>query len=444
MIRFKVGFLYVFAVSLSLCSCALEASIEHSLTTHSHTNKNGPEHSRPKLRSNKEKNLAFSRKRRIGAVAESDGIAHDDYPKYRVAVLVAGGFLRYFLESSAKRLVAPLTRQMHSVDYYLSLTLEAAKPYRAAFGYTQRATWDPIFSRVCAQTDLDDSAMPNKTVITDTVRNVLTQAGAQLREFRLSQQIDVDTDNRVYKRHQELIARHPNEDPNLRFPTYDLGSDADHSSNIVANRNLLRLHLSMEYLWLAARKSEEYDGQLYHFVLFLRDDTKWLLDFDLNKLLAQGHADVYLPSCDARNPPLPPDEVNDHGLVVSRRAADNFGFYLDYLLNSTFDKCHDSWNHNLLPTLDSKDLNTMVKKNDFHALFYSRRGCNSEMILKWQLDLSQFKIRKVGQGLMPFQRSMHLNLSGNVVECFHKYCTSSKNSLGNYGMQRCSTINVLE
>ena len=429
--------------TICLNSQAFKPLLEHVSTVHSHANKNGPDNVNINEQFRTQNYLDSSKKRRIGTIADSEKIVNLDPPKYRVAVLITGGFLRYFLESSAKRLIVPLKRQMHTVDYYLSLTLEAAKPYRAAFGYTQRTTWDPIFSRSLERTDLENTT-PNKTVITDTVKDVLTQAGAQLRLFRLSQQIDVDTDARINTRHQELLARHPNEDPNLRFPTYDLGSDADHSSNIVANRNLLRLHLSMEYLWLAARKFEEESSQLYHFVLFLRDDTKWLLDFDLNKLLAQGQADVYLPSCDARNPPLPPDEVNDHGLVVSRRAADTFGFYLEHLLNSTFNKCHDSWNHNLLPTLYSNDLNTMVKKKDFHAIFYSRRGCNSEMILKWQLDLSHLKVRKVGQGLMPFQRSMHLNLSGNVIECFHKYCSSSKYGLGNYGMQRCSHINVME
>jgi hypothetical protein len=64
----------------------------------------------------------------------------------RVAVLVAGSFNRYFLVSSAERLVAPLRKQGYIVDYFLSLTTEAAKPYRAELGYTQYATWDPVFS----------------------------------------------------------------------------------------------------------------------------------------------------------------------------------------------------------------------------------------------------------------------------------------------------------
>jgi hypothetical protein len=402
---------------------------QSSTPRHIYANKNGPVHKRP---THMEKNSDFIR--------TNTDTNTDKHSTFRVAVLVAGGFLRYFLESSANRLVAPLVRQKHSVDYFLSLTTEAAKPYRASFGYTHRATWDPVFSSN-ALGDLDCS-MPNHTVITDTVSKVMARAGARLREFTLHDHIDVEADARIRKRHQKSMIRHPSEDPDLRFPTYDLGSAADHSSNIVANRNLLRLHLSMERLWLAALKTEEQDGSLYHFVLFLRDDTKWLLNFDLNKLLAQGPADVYLPSCDARKPPMPPDEINDHGLVASRRAADVFGFYLGRLLNSTFDKCKESWNYNILPTLDAKDFHKMIQNKDIHAFFYGRRGCNSEMLLKWQLDRSRLKVRKVGQAMIPFQRSMHLNMSGNVVECFHKYCSSFKGGLRDFGIQRCSAINL--
>jgi hypothetical protein len=70
------------------------------------------------------------------------------------------------------------------------------------------------------------------------------------------------------------------------------------------------------------------------------------------------------------------------------------------------------------------------------------RGCNSEMLLKWVIEKESLNVKKVGQGLLPFQRSMHLDLNGTVVECFHKYCKSVENNLGDFGMQRCKNIKL--
>ena len=345
----------------------------------------------------------------------------------RVAVLVAGSFHRYFLQSSAEKLVAPLRRQGYSVDYFMSLTTEVAKPYRAELGYTQHASWDPVFSNGTS-TDI-----PNDTRITATVHDVLVKgAGANLRYFSLSKQIDVEEDPRIRKLHHRASKQHPKEDVDLRFPTLDMSSGARHAANAVANKNIIRLFMSMERLWGSLLDAERADGEPFDFVLFLRDDTKWLADFDMNRLRAQGTADVYLLSCDARVPTLSPDEINDHGLVVHRKVAETFGLYLTRLLESDIEACKNrmhkpSW-EKVLPK--------------FARDAVGERGCNSEMLLKWQIDLAKLQVLKVGQRLIPFQRSMHLNLNGKVVDCFHKYCKSFQDDLGDSGFQRCSAIKI--
>jgi hypothetical protein len=342
-------------------------------------------------------------------------------------VLVAGSFHRYFLQSSAEKLVAPLRKQGYSVDYFMSLTTDVAKPYRAELGYTQHATWDPVFSNGTG-TDI-----PNDARITATVHNLLvTQAGAKLRHFRLIQQIDVEEDSRIRKLHHRASKQHPKEDVDLRFPTLDMSSGARHAANAVANKNIIRLFMSMERLWRALLDAEESDGEPYDFVLFLRDDTKWLADFNLDRLRAQGKADVYLLSCDARVPSLSPDEINDHGLVVHRKVAETFGLYLTRLLESDIEACRDrmhkpSW-EKVLP--------------GFARDAIGERGCNSEMLLKWQIDVAKLHVLKVGQSLIPFQRSMHLSLNGKVVDCFHKYCKSFQDDLDDSGFQRCSAIKI--
>ena len=251
----------------------------------------------------------------------------------RVAVLVAGSFNRYFLVSSAERLVAPLRKQGYIVDYFLSLTTEAAKPYRAELGYTQYATWDPVFSNG-ARTEI-----PNNTAIAATVQDILVvRAGARLRHFSLLGHLDVEEDPRIRKRHRRATKQHPGEDVDLRFPTLNLSYGARNSANVVANRNIIRVFVS-ERLWAALLDAERADGEPFDLVLFLRDDTKWLADFDLDRLRAQGSADVYLLSCDVRVPRLSPDEINDHGLVVRRKAAGVFGLYLTRLLESDIEGC---------------------------------------------------------------------------------------------------------
>lgn len=47
-------------------------------------------------------------------------------PSMNVSVLVAGTFVRYFT-SGCEQLIAPMTRQGHSVDYYALLTTGQAR-----------------------------------------------------------------------------------------------------------------------------------------------------------------------------------------------------------------------------------------------------------------------------------------------------------------------------
>ena len=329
----------------------------------------------------------------------------------RVAVMVAGSFNRYFLKSSAVHLIKPLTKQGYNVDYFLSLTTESARAYRSELGYTSFSTFDPAIGPV------GHGGAHTSISVSLRLRKVLGHAGANLREFKIQYQISVDSDARLKSRHRMAKRENPSEDPDLRFPTRDMSAGAAHAQNAVANRNLLRLHLAMERLWHALLRAEAEDGVLYDYVLFLRDDIKWLANFDMDRLIAQGPADVFVLACDARKPPLHPDEINDHGLVASRDVADVFGLYLSRLLDYDVDDCQKQMTQPM-----------------------GERGCNSEMLLKWVIEKENLVVKRVGQNLIPFQRSMHLNLNGRIVECFHKYCKSTKDNLDDFGIQQCKTI----
>merc|ERR1711862_671252 len=127
-----------------------------------------------------------------------------------------------------------------------------------------------------------------------------------------------------------------------------------------------RLHFAIQELWMQVVAVEQQSrNREYDYVLFLRDDSQWMIDFSLNKLIALGDADVYILSCDARDPPLHEDEINDHALVVTRKVADLFGMYFTNIFKDEHlvDNCIKSMNH-------------PFKKKDIIL-----RGCNSEMIL---------------------------------------------------------------
>jgi len=72
--------------------------------------------------------------------------------------------------------------------------------------------------------------------------------------------------------------------------------------------------------------------------------------------------------------------------------------------------------------------------------FKDRRGCNSEMILKYIIEKHKLTLIQAGQSFIPFQRSVHVGVKGKVIPCFHKYCQSKENALGDNGLQACKKV----
>jgi hypothetical protein len=207
----------------------------------------------------------------------------------------------------------------------------------------------------------------------------------------------------------------PKEDPDTRFPLLDLRGTAK-SRTASANRNMLTLFYNLQTAWKQVLKAELADGQKYDYVMFLRDDAMWLDDFDFDHLVTRGGkmTDLYTLSCDAREIPMHPLEMNDHGVVVSRSKANLFGDYFDLLFEDDIQKCNEQ--------LDDDYRNN------------GTRGCNSEMIMKWILESRNVVTETVGQGMLPFQRSVHVKMPGGVVQpCLHKFC--SRRSFGRFRIE---------
>jgi hypothetical protein len=368
----------------------------------------------------------------------------------RVAIVVAGTFRRLVLTSSVQKLLRPLVQQGYTVDYFVSLTTDTAKAYRS--GYMNETTWDPAFG---SEFDKDGNAiaLPNSERIRQTIRERMEGQCGRLRHITVQNVVDVDANARLKQRRQRMKTLYPDEDPDTRFPVVDLRDPVVIDRTVVGNKNLLRLQLAVRALWEHVLESEEHDGLKYGHVFFLRDDSWWIQDFDFRGLLARyrppqqqqqqqqlqpllprappnsnnnnnnnNNVDVYVPSCDARNPAMVDNEISDHGLIATRASAELFGRYFDNLLDADLQACADQ-----MPAQLSKG---------------GLRGCNSEMILKYLIDTAHLQVAFVGKSRLPFQRSVHLkpNQKHEVTSCLHKVCQSKEDPLDFGGLQVCSDV----
>jgi hypothetical protein len=89
-------------------------------------------------------------------------------------------------------------------------------------------------------------------------------------------------------------------------------------------------------------------------------------------------------------------QLNDHIIVSKRKSADIFGSYLTQLLKvDTPQEC--------------------MQKLDSRVTSNGKRGCNSEMMLKFVMDEEGVRVRKPPQSLIPFQNSLKVKEKEVVV-----------------------------
>jgi len=225
----------------------------------------------------------------------------------RVAVMVAGTLQRYMLDSTVKQLISPMVRtEGNIVDYYVSVTTASTTPYRLDNLYMKHIQPDPIV--------LQNGLIPDPIIIEERIRKCIALEGlASVGELIIQDQIDIDSNPLLSARREMALMDHPYEDPDLRFPILDTRSKEIGRRTANANRNLLRLYLAMQTLWQSAVGREAEEGFRYDFVLFVRDNALWLDDFRLKPYVSRlPQGDVFVPRCDARDPPMERRELNDH------------------------------------------------------------------------------------------------------------------------------------
>lgn len=341
-----------------------------------------------------------------------------------VAIVIAGTLQRFQLNATIHHLLKPLIAQGYAAEYYISLTTAYVKSYRDDKSYMSHVHWDPIFSNGTVL-----KKRPSDELVSTMIRRQITKSGGIVRQLVLRDSIDLEKDGMLKKRRKMALKKYPKEDPDLRFPLLDLRNDLVQKRTISGNRSILRLMLANYELWKALVQVESNLKFQYDYVMFLRDDTLWLQDFDFNGLTrdhqnqksGNSYFDAFALSCDARVPPLEASEMNDHGIIVRRDKAKLFGDYYSELFKTDLDAC-------------AKRLPRSLRQE-------GKRGCNSEMLLKFIVDQHKLKVHKVGQAEIPFQRSLNVaRKDGTIGKCFHKVCQSRKNKLGDHGIKMCTDL----
>ena len=319
---------------------------------------------------------------------------------YSIAVVVVGSFRRYLLNSTVHSLLRPMIRLGHDVDYFLSLNIgqhtnKSPRQYSTGVPRT-----DPIFNT--SNNSIESSPESIVSVVTNSIESV----GGTLRRIRLYNDTNIYRSNggELSARRAEILKKHRREDPFTRFPTWDLRNSSRNRA-LQTNKDLIRWAVRMQELWADVVQVEEIKKNPYALVFFVQDDTFWLNDFNLDRMLANRPAELYTLSCDARVPKMDVRELNDYIAIFTRMKAQLYGTYLHQLL--------------------IRDLNMCAATMRVELQKQKQRGCNKEMLFKWILEQNYVQVQTLSQILVPFQRASYITQAPHDTHvCVTKFCQS--------------------
>ena len=298
----------------------------------------------------------------------------------------------------------------HQVEYFIALVTGS------------RTTWRPS---VASHDISPDPSFSSRLSIRETLQLHVQAAGGTLAHLELRGEIMIDADPRLKARRDLARKLWPDEDPDSRFPVRSPGG----GNPAEANRNMMRMYSGLELLWNALEDRERNYLFRYDHVFVHRDDAYFLNDFKLDLLLRQGPASVYVLACDMRDPSgeseTLPSEVNDFAQYMTRSAAEIVGRYFSHLFDQS-PPCAVQGSREWWRTKHKHKLDLM-------------RPCMSEELFKWKLDASNVTVVRVGQRMLPFQRSLRVRTTENIEVCLHKYCQSKTQKMPGKGLQLCTS-----
>ena len=255
---------------------------------------------------------------------------------HRIAVVVTGTLQRYHLNATLTHLLWPsIFDQGHAVDVYLSLSMNSAAPFRSEMEYMNHLAWDPLlFDAASSSSNQTESkkTLPSPRRLNRFIEFQTSLAGAVPRHVQLLTDLpDWSEEPAVLKMKQQSPEAFSKDGVPLQFPVRDQ-RPGNQESNMRANRNILTVFYALKQLWEKVVEMEASLDLKYDYVLFLRDDARFVKDMNWGKLLRQEESiDAYILSCDNIAKPMHPRELNDYGGLYHRKAAAVYGMYWDAL-----------------------------------------------------------------------------------------------------------------
>ena len=389
-----------------------------------------------------------------------------------LAIIVAGSTKRFLFNSTVHHVMKPKPKASGTtvvMDYYVWLTMNAGPGFRQSTtsitssdsiqgdttprkgNYMNYLAYDPVLRPVFESSHRLEHVKTNlQKVMADTIHQVTATSSmspSKKANLRMVQLLENPLEDGPIV--EELRQKVQNDDNNKdesssssssslydSFPMIDHRPQAKDRTRI-GNHNMVRLFLAIESLWDGyVVKTELETNRRYDYILILRDDTYWISDFDLQRVInTNPAADAFVLSCNARQPGMLPPEINDHGILIKRSKADVVGKYLSSMVHADLNECHRS----------------------VRSFVGAERGCNSEMILKYILHKNNVTVQLVPQSVLPFERSVIVNHNPDNGEsnnnknngdnsyeyCLHKFCQSIEQPLAiPADLRQCKDITI--
>jgi len=299
-----------------------------------------------------------------------------------VAILLAGTLVRYF-PNLDRHVVAPLARQGYTVDVYLSLSVE---------GYDSWRSWGNLFVMHPAYhgKSLDEV----KGMIIDGLRD----SGANAGVVRMPTQVILTSKGQAFQDHGNW------------WTSIDNHRDLEHGQ--ATRGNAAKLYQELGELWTLAKEAEIRASESYKYVVILRDDSNWLFDFDLDRLLSVGGR-VALDGGAGRalgqmcgHPGEP--RICDYAFVAEREVAEPFGSLYRLMTDPA----------SMGVALDPQ----------------AETVLESERYIYQVVQAFDIRFEQVPTALIPFERCGRLNVSGSTVVCRHKPTDLSYNGVPKLGV----------
>jgi len=303
-----------------------------------------------------------------------------------VAVLLAGTLVRYF-PNLDRHVVAPLARSNRTVDVYLSLSVEGFISWRS---HGNRFVMHPAY----VGKDLDEV----KDMIVEGIRD----HGGTAAAVRMPTQVNLTSHGQAFVDHGNWWSK----DPTTKY-----AQNLEHAKT--TRRNIAKLYKELDDLWTVAKENEVTAGDQYEYVMIFRDDSNWLLDFDLDRLVRAGGRKVidgsagraFGQKCGPEGLP----RLCDYVVVAERAIAEPFCSFYKMMTDPT----------SMGVSLDPR----------------SETVLEGERYLYQLTKALHIRFEEVPTALIPFERCGRVNISGTVSVCQHKPTDEGFNGIPKLGVQ---------